>query len=681
MTRRAYGSRVYELLSSMRFAVSLLTVLAIASIVGTVLRQAEPYPNYVEQFGQFWFPVFEALGLYDVYHATWFLLILAFLVGSTALCIYRNGPLMLREMRSFRENATERSLQQFAHRAELAVRSTTDELLNRATSYLVQHGFRYNLTDVRADGSRLIAAKAGSFHRAGYLFTHVGIVVICIGGLIDGNLPLKMLQVAGARVPETRDIPQSQVPATSRLSARNASFRGNITIPEGSSADVVFFNVGEGYYVQELPFTVALKKFYIEHYTTGQPKDFASDVIVQDKSTGQVFEHTIRVNHPLIQDGIAIYQASFADGGTRMTLTGWPLFSGRTAPFTLTGAVNQVAQLKNADTEYRVEFSDFRPFNVENLSENAGSRVEVASVSKRILAQLGSGAGNMSGKDLRNIGPSFQYRLRDAQGQAREYHNYMLPLEFEGRWYLLSGVRSSPNESFRYLRIPLDADGGIQGHMALRAILFDSEARRDIARRFAKNAAGGEAANETMRERLAESAERVLDLFTRGGFEAVADFLGKAVPENEQEKAAQVYLKVLEGTAFEAMELGRSRAGLPPAAADETTAFFVRDSLNAVSDSFHFGAPVYLQLNRYEEVKASGLQMTRSPGKSIVYAGSLFLVLGVFAMFYIRERRLWLLVKPAAGTVLFAMSTNRPSPEFEREVALHRKALEQLIEA
>ena len=49
-------------MSSMRFAVSLLTVLAIASVIGTVLKQNEPYNNYLNQFGQFWFPVFESLG-------------------------------------------------------------------------------------------------------------------------------------------------------------------------------------------------------------------------------------------------------------------------------------------------------------------------------------------------------------------------------------------------------------------------------------------------------------------------------------------------------------------------------------------------------------------------------------------------------------------------------------------
>src|SRR3954465_2681054 len=140
MTRRGTGSAFYELLSSMRFAVSLLSVLAIASVVGTVLKQAEPYANYVAQFGQFWFPVFETLGLYDVYHAAWFLVILAFLVVSTGLCVYRNGPLMVREMRAFREHAKETSLRHFAHRAEVQTRVPAEALVQRFTAYLTQHG-------------------------------------------------------------------------------------------------------------------------------------------------------------------------------------------------------------------------------------------------------------------------------------------------------------------------------------------------------------------------------------------------------------------------------------------------------------------------------------------------------------------------------------------------------------
>jgi len=108
------SKKIYELLSSMRFAVSVLTVLGIASIIGTVLKQNEPYANYIIQFGQFWFDFFEVMGLYDVYHSAWFLVILVFLVVSTSLCIYRNTPLMLKELKAYRENATEKSLRALA---------------------------------------------------------------------------------------------------------------------------------------------------------------------------------------------------------------------------------------------------------------------------------------------------------------------------------------------------------------------------------------------------------------------------------------------------------------------------------------------------------------------------------------------------------------------------------------
>jgi cytochrome c biogenesis protein len=95
-----FGKSLFDLLSSMRFAISLLSVLAIASIVGTVLKQAEPYSSDLIQFGPFWFQVFEKLGLYDVYHAGWFLLILTFLVASTSVCLWRNAPNFARAMKS-----------------------------------------------------------------------------------------------------------------------------------------------------------------------------------------------------------------------------------------------------------------------------------------------------------------------------------------------------------------------------------------------------------------------------------------------------------------------------------------------------------------------------------------------------------------------------------------------------
>jgi len=53
-----------ELLSSMRFSISLLTVICIASVIGTVLKQHEPLGNYINQFGPFWADVFLPLALH-----------------------------------------------------------------------------------------------------------------------------------------------------------------------------------------------------------------------------------------------------------------------------------------------------------------------------------------------------------------------------------------------------------------------------------------------------------------------------------------------------------------------------------------------------------------------------------------------------------------------------------------
>jgi cytochrome c biogenesis protein len=667
----------YELLSSMRFAVSLLTVLAIASVIGTVLKQGAPYTEYAFQFGQFWFQLFQGIGLFDVYHTGWFLIILTFLVMSTSLCVYRNAPAMLKEMRTFKETASEVSLRNFAHRAEFSGQMTNDPVAV-LEQYLERQGFR-SRTVRRAEGQALIAAKAGTHSRWGYLFAHLAIVIICVGGLLDGNLPLKLQQVLGSKKIETRnDIPQSQISPESRLSPANLSFRANVNVSEGAVVDVAFQGIEDGYFVQELPFTIELKKFHIDHYSTGQPKTFASDVVVTDKQTGEEIKATIEVNKPLIYKGVAIYQSNFLDGGTALKLKAWELAGLGVAPFEMSGRVNQAGRLVRDGIEYTLEFNEFRPFNIENFGSANVTTNAVLEASKKGSSGLSS---LPSKKDLRNVGPSFQYKLRNPQGQAREYSNYMLPVQLEGRWYFISGMRESPGEAFQFMRIPADDQGAIDGFMRFRAALADPEQRKQASQRFVDVALTGDAVSEVLREKLLDSTNRVLAIFANGGFTAVGEFLEKAAPPAEREKSAETYLKILDGVAFQAVNLSRERAGLKPLLLDENAIRFIRDSLTATSDSHFYGSPVYLQLAGYDEVKASGFQLTRSPGKNIVYLGSFLLVLGIFAMFYIHERRLFLLVKPGESQILLAMSTNRKTLDFEREFEKRRTEIEEILKA
>ena len=107
-----------ELLSSMRFAIALLTVICIASVIGTVLKQHEPAVNYVNQFGPFWADLSAALKLNAVYSAWWFILILAFLVTSTSLCIARSTPKIIANLKTYKEDIREKNLQAFHHKAQ-----------------------------------------------------------------------------------------------------------------------------------------------------------------------------------------------------------------------------------------------------------------------------------------------------------------------------------------------------------------------------------------------------------------------------------------------------------------------------------------------------------------------------------------------------------------------------------
>jgi cytochrome c biogenesis protein len=647
---QTFNQRVYELLSSMRFAVSMLSVLGIASIIGTVLKQNEPYENYIIKFGQFWFEIFEKLGLYDVYHALWFLLILLFLVISTSLCIYRNTPLMLKEWKVFKEHATEKSLRAFSHQGSFSNGYSLEVNQNKVSQYLTEQGYTYK-TAPQDNGDVLIAAKIGTHQRLGYILTHAAIVVICFGGLLDGNLPFKIQEMLGHKKVEVLDIPSSQVPEISRLGTGNPSFRANMTLPEGTSANVAFVRVRDGYLVQDLPFRIALKDFRIEHYATGQPKSFESDIVIIDPDLKAPLEKTIRVNHPLIYKGVAIYQSDFQDGGSSLDFKVWDLASPNAETFKVDGVVARKGTLGAGDSQLTVEFNEFRKFNIINLSPDGKGKPH-------------------------NVGPNTTYKLRDNTGQAREYVTYMQPLKIDGKAYFVSGMRETVQEEFKYLRIPADDDYSIDGFMYLRSYMMDSAKFPAIAKSLSQKSVSKD---EKLQAQFESSIERLLETYKTGGFTALSKLIESTVPEKDRQNAADAYFKLLSAATFEAYNLSLVERKKPTIELNKETFSFLQDSLNAMNDIFYYGTPYYFQLNDFVHKEASGLQLTKSPGQKWVYLGSVLLVLGIFAMFYIKERRVWILLKAKSQEVLFAMSSNRKNLDFDQDFDRIKNQLAQVL--
>jgi len=533
-----------------------------------------------------------------------------------------------------------------------------------------------------------VAARKGMANKIGYLAAHSAIVLICLGGLFDGDLVVRAQMALLGKTPFHGGGLISDVPAEHRLSERNPTFRGNMLVPEGGRAGVAILNVNDGVVLQELPFDVELKKFIVDYYDTGMPKLFASQIVIHDHATGAKTEATVKVNEPAFHRGIAIYQSSFDDGGSKLQVRALPMAAGG-QPFNLEGTVGGSTELRTDNDQHKLtlEFTGLRVINVENMgsagaADSSGADVRKVDLTSSLNKHLGSGA-KPGEKVLRNVGPSITYKLRDAAGQAREFNNYMAPVELDGQRVLLAGVRESPSEPFRYLRIPVDDNGSIDTWYRLLQGLKNPDLRDKAVRRYAAQSTPAD--KPEMAEQLRVTAARALGLFAgaeiartaagtpaaeSGGLQALSDFVEGSVPEADRTRISEVLLRILNGSLFELAQLTREAAGQPPMKSDEATSRFMTQAVLSLSDASFYPAPVMIQLSGFDQVQASVFQMARAPGKNLVYLGAVLLIIGVFAMLYIRERRLWVWLAPAngGGTKLqAALSTTRRTLDVDAE--------------
>jgi cytochrome c biogenesis protein len=672
---RHLAADVFELLGSMRFAVSLLTFICVASIIGTVLQQNQTTNAYIDRFGPFWFEFFDAFSIWHVYNSWWFLLIMAFLVVSTGLCVLRNAPKMMRDAQSFREYVRVSSLRAFHHKLETQADAPAAVTREYAEKWLRSNGYRFK---VREDQEGvLLAAKKGSANRLGYIFAHVAIVVICVGGLLDSELPVRLQVWLGGKEPITQNMLISQVPDSGRLSPSNPSFRANMLIPDGGQSSNALVSVDDGVLVQPLPFSMKLNQFMVDYYSTGMPKSFKSDVQVTDPDTGETFNRIIEVNEPLRYKGVTVYQSSFDDGGSSLKLVGYPLKGAAYQSFPVQGTVGKNTEISFSNGAEKlaldVNFTGLRIINVEDLRGNAEPQQK--NVIEHVAAVTGSAAGAKN-DHLKNVGPSVQYRIVSADGQAHEYTNYMMPMMLDDSLVFLAGVRSSSAEPYRYVRIPADANRSVEEFMRLRAALAQPQLVELAAQRFAERNAGGSMTADTLKQ----AAVGALTTFARSGLNGLIE----RVPEAEREKVIEFAVPMIQITLTELRDIMRVQHGLPAinhvGLDGQEAAQWLQMALLALANLADYPAPVFLALDSFDHVQASVFQVASSPGKNTVYLGCLFLIIGVFSMFYIRDRRIWVWIKPQeeGSQLLAAMTSQRRTLDFNHEFERFKQAFSHL---
>jgi cytochrome c biogenesis protein len=617
----------------------MFSLLAVASVIGTVLKQNEPYNNYIIKFGQFWFDIFNQLGLYNVYQAFWFLLILIFLITSTSLCISRNTPKILKDYKNFQDRIREKSLLSFKHSYQFPTKKFNAK---KIIEFLSSKNYKVKHKASNEEGD-LIVAKKGDLQKLGYIFTHLAIVVISIGGLLDGNLVFKFQELMGTKQIQLLDQELSQIPLAGRMSENNLSYRASILLSEGQTKTAAILRAKEGYLVQEIPFSITLKDFNIEHYSTGQPKSFKSDLLVRDKKTGESITKTISVNKPLTYKGVTIYQAAFEDGGSQLNFLVWDLSSSQPS-FKMNSEIFKNNKLTFENRNLTLEFKDFRKFNILEISNNAEQKPKPT-----------------------NVGPNFLYKVRNESGQAKEYQTYQFPMFVDGNYFFMSGTRDSPQEEFKYLKIPADNNLSLEGFMIFKSLLNNSQ---KVTNAISKGLNESAFATNEKKEAFQSGTQNIINSFISGGYRSVVETMNLNIPEqasfSDKEKAVETYINIIYLVGQELVKSYKDDNQDKIIFPTNDSPRFIQDALTAYSDSFFYGVPLYLELKDYKHVQASGLQLTKSPGQIWVYLGSILLVMGIFCMIYIQEIRLWILVKKGSNSLIVSLATNRDRMDFDQ---------------
>ncbi len=636
-------------LGSMNLAVTLLVMLSIASVIGTVLQQNQAVQDYIIKFGPFWHEVFGMLGLYHVYGAAWFVLVLVFLLVSTSVCVVRHTPRFTKDMRRFNESLSKKAIAHQPNNALFETNMAMETQQGYAQALLKHNGYRTKLHQ-RQDGSITVAGLKGTFNRLGYFFTHISIVIICLGGLLDSNLLLKFRELTGDLKAETRSVSLDEINQESWLGPENLSFRGSVNVPEGDKSDVLFLPYENGYLVQKLPFTIVNEAFHIEYYDTGMPKSFKSDLILYAEELDEPIKQTIEVNKPLYYKNYAIYQSSFGDGGTELNLKVHPLLSPIENSIPIETAINKVEPLKTPLGVFKAEFVDFKMHNIVPTTEEEQAK---------------------TGKKVHNNGPTMIFKVRNDQGKAWEYENYMIPVKQEERWFFMSGVRSSQADPYRYLFIPADLDRKNTRFFKYLVMLNNPIITRKLMRElYPKNPDNDQKSYDNQIELL----EQLQVLFRQKGFNGISEFVSKSVPKEEQERVSDFYFGqtsfVLQTLYMELLK----QEGRVEAHNEDISEFdkiWFEDALNAITGLSAYGPPMYFEMVSFTEIQATGLQITKSPGKDIVYFGSALLIIGVFFLFYVRQRRVWVLIERNPDKdglkVTMAAKDNKKLPETTKE--------------
>ena len=258
--------------TSVRLAVVLLSLIALGSLLGTVIPQRDAAEAFAVRLSPAVLALFETFQLFDVYRSTWFILLLLLLAVNLTACSLARFPAAWRQIRG---GVAPEGPERFAG---LPPERLLTLVLPPASAAAHLEGLlqkRFGpIQRSQSDAAISLAGQRGGFSRLGVYGVHLGILLLIAGGLVGGIWGVK----------------------------------GHVQIAEGEASDTLHLAGGKA--SRPLGFQIRCDRFVVEHYQSGAPKLFRSDLaFLVDGRVAK--EGSLLVNHPLDFGGLRFYQSSY----------------------------------------------------------------------------------------------------------------------------------------------------------------------------------------------------------------------------------------------------------------------------------------------------------------------------------------------------------------------------------
>jgi cytochrome c biogenesis protein len=271
---------IWSFLASVKLAVAVFIILALSSIIGTIVeQQAEPEKNIAllaKFFGDSAAPtaynIFAQLGFMDMYRSWWFVGFLSLFSVNLIVCSIDRFPKTWKLINLPLRHLAENAIRALPLKKEIRLHTPLPAAKEEFRKAMKSSGFHV-LESNDVHGVQLYGQK-WKYARLGVYVVHLSIILIFIGAII------------GARF----------------------GFSGFLNLPEGQTSDVAFGQDGK-----PIPLGFSIKcNWYDTSYYEGldTPKEFQSELVVLDNGK-EVMKKVIEVNSPLSYKGITFFQSSY----------------------------------------------------------------------------------------------------------------------------------------------------------------------------------------------------------------------------------------------------------------------------------------------------------------------------------------------------------------------------------